>query len=589
MMFRQAEKHGKRPFLWAKRDGKYQSQSWLEVRDAIVTMALALKRLGVQAGDRVAIVSENRPEWLIADHAIMAIGAISVPVYTTYAPRDYRHVLENSGASAVIISTARLARLVLTAAHHVDSCRHAITIEEPQVKQHLNLSIENWDALMNEDVATDEQRKEMIEGAGSASRNDVACLIYTSGTGGAPRGVMQHHGSILHNCAGAAEVMKSYGLGDDRFLSFLPLSHAYEHSAGQFFPIFLSAEIYYAEGLDKLATNMGEARPTVMVVVPRLFEVLRTRIQRTIAKESLTKQKLFKRSMALGTKAFKSPGSLGFFERLQFGFLDRTVRKKARGRFGGKLKAMVSGGAPLNPEVGEFFAGLGLDIVQGYGQTESGPVISVNRPELIKMDTVGPPLANTTVKIADDGEILVRGELVMHGYWRDEDSTKAVLRDGWLHTGDIGLIDADGHLKITDRKRDIIVNDKGENISPQRIEGMLALENEIAQAMVYGDKKPYIVGLIVPDSEWIAEWAPAQNLSTDPSVLKTEKAFLKALDEAVGRINRKLGNLEKVRRFLVADAPFDIENGQMTPTLKIRRHIIAKAYKDRLESLYKSN
>lgn len=583
MLFRQAARYKDKPFLWAKIAGKYQPISWAETADRVARLSRALIAQGVRSGDRVALVSENRPEWLIADFAIMAAGAITVPAYTTSTTADYQHILENSRARGVIISTARLARTVLPAVHLSDTAEFVIAMENPNISQSLNSQVIMWDEILaSQPPATD-----MVwEAASTIGRDDIACLIYTSGTGGAPKGVKLHHGALLHNCAGACEVLEVLGLDDNVFLSFLPLSHAYEHSAGQAFPIAIGAQIYYAESLDKLASNMVEARPMIMVVVPRLFEMLRNRVLRQVEKDGGIRKKLFDRALLLGVRRFYDPKSLGFFEQVEDRLLDILVRAKVRERFGGRLKALVSGGAPLNKEVGEFFVGLGLPLMQGYGQTESAPIISVNRPFHTKIHTVGPPLKDVTVKIADDGEILVRGELVMKGYWEDDRASAEALRDGWLHTGDIGFIDEDGHLVITDRKKDIIVSDKGENISPQRVEGILSLEKEIAQIMIYGEGKPYLVGLIVPDPEWLTAWAKAHGKSANLAAIHGDRDLYMALDAVVSRVNKQLSSTERVRRFAIADTAFSIENGQMTPTLKIRRHIISKTYHDRLEALY---
>jgi len=370
------------------------------------------------------------------------------------------------------------------------------------------------------------------------------------------------------------------------FLSFLPASHAYEHSGGQMFPIGLGAEIYYSEGLEKLASNIEEVRPTIMVVVPRLFEVLRQRILKAVEKQGKVTNYLLTRALDIGAKDYA--GRVPLKDRPMDFILGRTLRPKISARFGGRMKAMVSGGAPLNPEVGIFFHSMGLTLLQGYGQTEAAPVISCNRPSVgIRMDTVGPPLKNTEVRIAEDGEILVRGELVMHGYWRNPQQTEQALRDGWLHTGDIGHLDEAGRIKITDRKKDIIVNDKGDNVAPQRVEGMLTLQSEIVQAMVTGDKRPYLVGLVVPDPEWTTDWAKANNKPSGLAQLREDPDFLRALGAAVDRVNKELSVIEKVRRFIVADEPFTVENEQLTPSIKIRRHVLKQVYGERLDALYK--
>ncbi|MFN7029463.1 MAG: AMP-dependent synthetase/ligase, partial [Sphingopyxis sp.] len=395
--------------------------------------------------------------------------------------------------------------------------------------------------------------------------------------------------AILHNAAGAAEVLvNDFGIGDEEvFLSFLPLSHAYEHSGGQFLPIMVGAQIYYSEGLEKLVSNIEETRPTIMVVVPRLFEVIRARMIKSVEKQGKLANWMLNQALRVGEKDYER--RMGVLDRPVDLILDKLFRPKIQKRFGGRMKALVSGGAPLNPEIGVFFHSIGLTLLQGYGQTEAGPVISCNRPAAgIKMDTVGPPLMNTEVKIADDGEILVRGELVMKGYWRNDAETARVLVDGWLHTGDIGHIDAQGRIVITDRKKDLIVNDKGDNVSPQRVEGMLTLQPEILQAMVYGDKRPHLVGLLVPDPEWMAEWAGAEGLPKELCRLREHEKFRAAIRAAVDRVNGQLSVIEKVRKFDFADEAFSIENEQMTPSMKIRRHVLREVYADKIAALYKA-
>ncbi len=397
---------------------------------------------------------------------------------------------------------------------------------------------------------------------------------------------MLHHGAILHNCAGAADVLAEIDFDDMVFLSFLPLSHAYEHTAGQFLPIYIGAQIYYAESVDKLTTNLPEVRPTIMTAVPRLYETLHQRITHGVRQAGGVKERMFLKTLALGKRRVRDPKSLGPMDRIMDAALDRLVRDKVRARFGGRLKALVSGGAPLNPEIGMFFAALGLPIFQGYGQTEAAPLISVNRPKKVKMETVGPPIRRVEVGIAADGEICVRGEMVMQGYWRNEIATREVLADGWLHTGDIGEVDEDGYIRITDRKKDIIVNSGGDNLSPARLEGRLTLQPEIAQAMVFGDRRPHLVALIVPDDGWLKTWARGAGKSPDLAALAADPDFRKEIAAIIDRANAGVSAIEKVRRFVVAPEPFTIENGQLTPTMKIRRHVLKTTYGDALERLY---
>jgi long-chain acyl-CoA synthetase len=516
----------------------------------------------------------------------MAAGCVTVPAYTTNTERDHLHVLDNSGARAVIVSDHKLARPLLPAVLRSDTVAHVIGLEPLRRTQVGTVEFHDWNELLEGDAeAARAAVEERIAGVG---RDRLACIIYTSGTGGAPRGVMQHHGAILRNVDGCARILaEDFGWDEEVFLSFLPLSHAYEHTGGQFLPIGMGAQIYYAEGLDKLASNIEEVRPTIMVVVPRLFEVLRTRIIKQVEKQGRVPSYLMDRAMDIGDR--RAQGRRRVIDWPMNLVLNRTLRPKVRQRFGGRIKAMVSGGAPLNPDIGTFFDTMGITLLQGYGQTESGPVISCNRPSAgLKMDTVGPPLDGVEVRIAEDGEILVRGELVMHGYWRNEAETARALIDGWLHTGDIGHFDDKGRIVITDRKKDMIVNDKGDNVSPQKLEGMLTLQPEIAQAMVVGDKRPYVVGLIVPDAEWALEWARHEDEKFCFHDLQDLPAFRAAVRAAIDRVNQELSVIEKVRQFCFADEAFSIENEEMTPSLKIRRHKLKERYGARLDGLYKS-
>ncbi len=586
MFFARARHRGDAPFLWAKHGGDWHSISWSDVARQVAGFAKSLRQLGLQKGDRVMLVSENRPEWCIADLGIMAAGCVTVPTYVTNTERDHQHILDNSDARAVIVSTAKLAKTLTPAALRSSQAEFIIAIEPQPAMQQGQLSVHLWSDMVK---GTDADVRASEAAMASVTRDDLACIIYTSGTGGAPRGVMQHHGAILHNIDGAAAVLREdFGLDEEEvFLSFLPLSHAYEHSGGQFLPIGVGAQIYYAEGLEKLAANIEETRPTVMVVVPRLFEVLRQRMIKAVEKQGKLPNYLLDKALTIGERDYS--GRKRLIDAPMRLILSRTIKPKIQARFGGRMKAMVSGGAPLNPDIGVFFQSLGITMLQGYGQTESGPVISCNRPSAgIKMDTVGPPLKNTEVNIAEDGEILVRGPLVMKGYWRNKPETDRVIIDGWLHTGDIGHIDDQGRIAITDRKKDLIVNDKGDNVSPQRVEGMLTLQPEILQAMVYGDKRPHLVGILVPDPEWMTEWAEAEGLPKDPMLLREHEKFRTALRAAVDRVNGQLSVIEKVRKFDLADEPFTIENEQMTPSMKIRRHVLREVYADKIAALYKA-
>ncbi|MET4595282.1 MULTISPECIES: AMP-dependent synthetase/ligase [unclassified Sphingomonas] len=582
MFFTRAAERGDAPFLWTKQSGTWVATSWADAARQVASLATALTAIGLKPGDRVMLVAENRPEWCLSDLAIMAAGCVTVPTYVTNTERDHLHIIENAGACAIIVSTAKLAKTVLPAVLRSNQAQIVIGLEDMRVPA--SIDFHNWHAL----IAAHPTTPEAAAARATFTRDDLACIIYTSGTGGAPRGVMQHHGAILHNCAGCATVIsEDFGWDDEVFLSFLPLSHAYEHTGGQHFPISLGGQIYYAEGLEKLAANIEETRPTIMFVVPRLFEVLRTRISKTIEKQGGASAYLLARALDIGARRYA--GKLRLIDRPAQAAVATLFKPKISKKFGGRLKAMISGGAPLNPEVGLFFESIGLTFLQGYGQTEAAPVISCNRPQAgVRMDSVGPPLKDTEVRIAEDGEILVRGELVMHGYWRNDAETAKVLKDGWLHTGDVGEIDDKGRIRITDRKKDLIINDKGENVAPQKIEGMLTLQPEIVQAMIAGDKRPYMVALVVADPEWTQQWCAANGDVCSFGKLAENSEYRTAIGHAIERVNKDLTVTERVRRFVLADGPFAIENEQLTPSLKIRRHVIRQAYGERLDALYKS-
>ena len=576
MFFHWAARKTNKPFLWVRKDKDWVSLSWGETAARVRHLARGLTAIGIEPGDRVALIAENRPEWAIADLAIMAAGAITVPAYTTFTTEDYRHVLGNSGAKALILSSATLAQRVIPAANQLSYLQTIISLEP--LKTQSDADVYLWDDIMVRGAAAPDRVDTTVAGLGP---DDTACLIYTSGTGGVPKAVMQTHRNVMQNGKGARKLLKDdFGLGEEVFLSFLPLTHAYEHSAGLWFPIMIGAQIYYAGGPETLATEMPEVRPTLMTAVPRLFEMLHKRILQAAVRGGGTKAKLFNLAVELGTKRYYNPKDLTLKERAMDLVVEQLVRRKVRQRFGGRLKAFVSGGAPLNQEVGLFFLALGINLLQGYGQTEAGPVISANPPKRIKVDTVGPPLLGVEVKIAADGEILVRGPNVMTGYWHDPESTDRAIKDGWLHTGDVGEFDADGYLKITDRKRDFIKNSGGEMISPQRIEGYLALEEGIGQVMVYGDKRPYVVALIVPDEELLRTVR-----SENDQVARTVK-LQHEIQARVAKVNKILTAPERIRRFAVVEEAFSVDNGQMTPTLKIKRHAIRGAYGSVLEGLY---
>ena len=502
-----------------------------------------LRTLGIGPGDRVVICAENRPDYPIAEVALMAIRAVPVPTYTTNTIEDHAHILRDSGARVAIVSSGPIADRV-----------RAGGAKAGGLDLVLEMGSEPWDALLADDLPPDDVARD----AALIPPTAMACIIYTSGTGGAPRGVMLPHRCILSNCDGAFELVRPLKLRDEIYLSFLPLSHAYEHTVGNFFFASLGSEIVYARGVEHLAADMLTIRPTILTAVPRVLEVIRGRVQTQLAREPAWKQRLFQQALDIGYKR-QDGVPLTLAERVMDPILDRLVRAKIRARFGGHLKAAVSGGARLEPDVGRFFLALGLLLLQGYGQTEAGPVISATPPESIRIDTVGPPLKGVDLRLAEDGEILVRGGLVMDGYWGRPDDTAAIIKDGWLHTGDIGVLDGQGNLRITDRKKDMIVLSGGENVSPAKIEGLLMAEPEIAQAVVAGDGRSGLTALLVP-----AEG------HDDVSVAM-----------AISRANHRLSVTERIRKHIVV-GPFTVENGLLTPTQKIRRMLVIRANADKL-------
>ena len=553
MMLELAAERQSRPMLRHWQDGAWRQVSWAEFAHRVAAVAAGLRAAGVGPGDRVLLVSENRPEFVIADTALMAIGAVTVPTYTTNTAADHAHILRDSGARLAIVSTAALAEKVAEAAAAAGGLDLLVSMERAAAP---GLRIIPWGELeaAKGDLGLLRAEVEQIP------PGRLACLIYTSGTGGAPKGVMLPHRAMLANRAGVAELAERLQLDGECYLSFLPLSHSYEHTVGGFLLPSFGVEVVYSRGADRIAAEFQEIKPAVVTAVPRLFEVLRARILAGVEKEGGLKETLFRRALELGLRKLDGP-PLGLFERLQDAVLDRLVRDKVRARFGGRLLCMVSGGARLDPDLSGFFLALGLPVIQGYGQTEAGPVVSVNLPWDNRRDTVGPPLPGVAARINPDGELCVQGDLVMDGYWNQPEATAAAIQDGWLHTGDIAEMEA-GRIRITDRKRDFIKTLGGDMVSPAKLESLLMAEAEIAQAVVAGEGQPGIVALIVP----------AEGM--EPRV-----------QEAVSRVNAKLSIIERIRRTATV-APFTVENGMLTPTMKVKRRVVLDAHAAQVEALH---
>ena len=575
----QAENLSTKPYLWKKNNKEFDFLTWNKVKSMVDQIAKSLSSLGILEGDRVIILSENRPEWQISDLAIMSIGAITVPMYTTSTSDDYLHILKHSGARCAIVSNNDLMKKILPAIEESQVCQNVIKIDNDNMTYKEIVNITSWDTILSETF--DLEKK-----INNIKRSDTACIIYTSGTGGNPKGVMLSHGAMLRNCTGADELLKNLtrDMDEIKYLSWLPLSHSYEHTL-QFFQMGQGAQIYYAESIDKLVSNMAEVSPHFMTAVPRFYDSLHTRISQGLKSQSKIKQKLFQLTLELGKKNYYEE-KMNSLEKFTNKLMDILVRKKVNKRFGGNLKALISGGSALNFEVGLYLTALGLPLLQGYGQTETAPVVSANPPEKVKLDTVGKLFSGTEVKIADDGEILVRGENIMNGYWNDPEATNNTIIDGWVHTGDIGEFDSENYLKITDRKKDIIVNAGGDNISPSRIEAKLDIEPEIAQSMLYGDYKNYLVAVIVPDKEQAIKWAEKNNKNGTISEIVKDEFFIKNIREVLARVNKNLSVIEQVKKFILIDHEFTIENNMMTPSMKVRRFKVKEMYADKLDNLY---
>jgi len=561
----QANKQNKKDIFlqWLNPSNK-KVYTWEQTEKNILKLSKVIKEI-IKEGDRCLLVSENRPEWFVSDLAIMLAGGITVPAYTTYTEDDYKYLIEDCEPSLVIVSNNEMLKKLHNTINEKNFVKQVITLDEiDEVINNLNLIKKEKYLDLNSIIKNNLLEEDKIEN-NKLKRNSPACIIYTSGTGGNPKGVILSHGGILNNLVGACEIMKPLFNSRPVFLTWLPLSHSYEHCV-QFAQIAVGAKVLYAEKIEKLLENISEAKPTIMTAVPRFYQNLYNKINMSLKKQTGLKAKLIKATLQLGKKKLLNQ-KMTFSEKLLNFIVEKLVRKKIKNQFGGNLKAFVSGGGALDKEIGEFLNSVGLPTLQGYGLTETSPVVSCNPIHKIKVDTVGPPFKGNQVKIAEDGEILVKGENVMLGYWNKKEETEKVIINGWLHTGDIGEIDSyDGYLKITDRKKDIIVSAGGDNISPAKIENMITNEPEIDQCMVYGDKKNYLVALIVPNKDFLNE---------------REK-----INKIIEKINTKLTLLEKIKRIQLIDENFSIENGLMTPTMKVKRKKVTEKYKNQLESLY---
>jgi len=561
------------PAQWYRKDGEYVPLTYAHLVERIRHVASGLIAAGIKHGDRVAILMENRPEWAVIDYAILSIGAVTVPLYCSYRPQDMTYVLNDSGAIAVFTSGGKLLRDLLKA---VESCSHVKTVYSID-KESDGEVLHPMQELEAGEVATEKLARRLAK----VDRDTLATLVYTSGTTANPKGVMLTHGNILTNLEAVPAVITDLNRGD-RMLSFLPLAHALERTGSHFLAYSFGISVAFAERPDTVAKNLVESTPTIMVSVPRLLEVVRSRILGQVAAQPAISRKLFHTFLKLARQEKRGPVAA-----IVYKLLDRLVGEKIRQRFGGRMRVLVSGGAPLSLEVGEFFEALGLPVIEGYGLSESAPLLAVNPLYDRRIGSVGLTAKGVEIKIAEDGEIIARGANIMPGYWKQRQATKEALIDGWLHTGDIGRFDEDGYLYITDRKKDIIVNSGGENIAPQRIESLLDGDEQIEQALVYGDQKPYLVALIIPNEEACMAWAHDKGLpETDWQHVCTSDILKKALQTKINGILKPLNPFEQVRRIILLPHPFSIEEGLLTPTMKIKRRKVYEKYHDALELLY---
>ena len=530
--------------------------SWEEVYINIIKLSEEISKYIIK-NDRCLLISENRPEWMISDLSIMLSEGTTVPAYTTYTERDYEYIIDDCTPAIIIVSDKIQYDKIKNIIQKKNFVKKVIVFE------HINDA--NDKLILN---ISDIFKKKFLDKKKFSNlrtqRKDVACIIYTSGTQGNPKGVMLSHGGILNNCEGACNLLETFMSSRPKFLTWLPLSHSYEHTV-QFVQIAVSAKVFYAESIDKLIKNMNDCSPEIMTAVPRFYQNLYQKIIASFSKVTGLKKVLIDKTVELGKKKLNKE-KFSLIEYLTDIICQKFVRKKIKTQFGGNLKAFISGGGALDKEVGSYLNAIGLPTLQGYGLTETSPIVSCNSIEDIRVETVGSPFKGNLVKIADDGEILIKGENVMMGYWKNEKETNRVLKNGWLFTGDVGEFDGQ-FLKITDRKKDIIITPGGDNISPVKIENDLNKSKLIEQSLVYGDNKPYLVCLIV--------------LGIDYKNIDKEK-----IQEEIEKVNKNLSKIEKIKKFILANNQFTIENNMMTPTLKLKRYKIIKEYKVELEKLF---
>ena len=560
-----------------KEEGEWQRLSWNNTAQILENLASGLKEIGVKKNDKISIIADNSYQWCIIDLAIISLGGITVPGYTTSNEEELSYLLSHSETSIIFINS-KLLPIIEKILPTLNKIKYVVCVDELNTTKKFKFKklLYTYRELIKIGSKNKNKQNLLRESIKKIKKDDVSCIIYTSGTSSQPKGVMLTHGSILSNIVGANELVKEIKVKDHRFLSIIPLSHAYEHTAGFFLPIYIGAEIYFNDNRDQIVSDLLSVKPTLMTAVPRLYEVLYKKINNQLATQNKVTQKLFYKTVALGTKTFKG-FNLSLIEKAQNLILDNIVRKKFQRKFGGNLQAFISGGAALNEQVGLFFQSLGINILQGYGQTECSPLISCNPINKIKIDTVGVPIKGLKVKLSKEKEFLVRGDSLMKGYWKDKNNTDKVIINGWLHTGDLGFIDDEGYIKISGRMNEMIVNSGGENIAPVPIENLLLEHEEIEQAMVYGHNKPFLIALLVPNENLLnSNSNNVQNLTTQ-------------FQGIINNINKDLSPTKRIRKFIILEKYFTIDNNMLTPTLKIKRHKIFSNYYNEIQKLYNNS
>jgi long-chain acyl-CoA synthetase len=586
LFWNRVRRYGMRTALRVKRAGLWQDIGWEEWGRSVRNFAMGLRALGLKERDRVALLSENRPEWTYADLAVLSANAVDAPIYATNIPEQVEHIVRDSGSRFIVVSTESQLAKVLEVRSRVPDLEKVILMD-PET-EHPGDGILTFAAVQALGEAKGDSAA-FEKGLERGRPEDLATLLYTSGTTGAPKGVMLTHGNFLANVRGALEILPIRE--SDLALSFLPLSHSFERLAGYYTVMAGGGTIAFAEGIDKVPENIQEIRPTVMCSVPRLYEKMHTRVLTMAETGPGLKRKLFYWSLNVGSEVSKritSKKDLPAVLRLRHKVADRLVFEKLRARMGGRLRFFISGGAPLSREIAEFFHAAGILILEGYGLTETSPVISANRPEGYKLGSVGQPLPNLEVRIAPDGEILVKGPSVMKGYYnRPEDTREVLSEDGWFATGDIGYLDQDNFLYITDRKKDIIVTAGGKSIAPQNIENLLKLNRFIEQVCIIGDRRKYLTALICPSFPELEAYARQNGIPAESRERLLEEPRIRRLfEEAVEEVNAQLARYESIKRFEILHVEFSQETGELTPTLKVKRKVVGTKYKEQIDRMY---